>query len=66
VPDALLPNATLDAALAEAHEALAARNPKSLAAHAEAVASMPGGNTRTTLFHAPFPLSMARGEGCRL
>jgi len=61
-----LPNATLDAALAETREAFVARNPKSLAAHVEAVASMPGGNTRTTLFHAPFPLLMARGEGCRL
>jgi glutamate-1-semialdehyde 2,1-aminomutase len=61
-----LPNATLDAALAEAREAYAARNPASLAAHAEAAGSLPGGNTRSVLFHAPFPLLMARGEGCRL
>lgn len=61
-----LPNATLDAALAETREAFVARNPKSLAAHVEAAASLPGGNTRTTLHHAPFPLLMARGEGCRL
>lgn len=27
---------------------------------------MPGGNTRTTLFHSPFPLTMASGAGCRL
>ena len=27
---------------------------------------MPGGNTRSVLFHAPFPLTMVRGEGCRL
>jgi glutamate-1-semialdehyde 2,1-aminomutase len=27
---------------------------------------MPGGNTRTVLFYDPFPLSIARGEGCRL
>ena len=27
---------------------------------------MPGGNTRSVLFHGPFPLSMERGEGCRL
>ena len=27
---------------------------------------MPGGNTRTVLHYAPFPLGMARGEGCRL
>lgn len=61
-----LPNATLDAALPEAREAYAARNPASLAAHVEAAASLPGGNTRSVLFHGPFPLLMARGEGCRL
>ena len=27
---------------------------------------MPGGNTRTTLHTAPFPLTVVRGEGCRL
>jgi glutamate-1-semialdehyde 2,1-aminomutase len=61
-----LPNATLDAALAEAREAYVARNPASLAAHREAAANLPGGNTRSVLFHAPFPLLLARGEGCRL
>ena len=61
-----LANLTLDAALAEARERYVAANPRSLAAHVEAVAVMPGGNTRTVLFHAPFPLTMAHGEGCRL
>jgi glutamate-1-semialdehyde 2,1-aminomutase len=28
--------------------------------------AMPGGNTRTTLHNAPFPLTVVRGEGCRL
>ncbi len=60
------PNATLDAALAEAREAYAARNPSSLAAHEAAAESLPGGNTRSVLFHGPFPLLVARGEGCRL
>jgi glutamate-1-semialdehyde 2,1-aminomutase len=27
---------------------------------------MPGGNTRTVLHYAPFPLAMARAEGCRM
>jgi glutamate-1-semialdehyde 2,1-aminomutase len=27
---------------------------------------MPGGNTRTVLHYAPFPLAMARAQGCRL
>jgi glutamate-1-semialdehyde 2,1-aminomutase len=32
----------------------------------EATAAMPGGNTRTVLHYAPFPLAMTRAEGCRL
>ena len=28
--------------------------------------SLPGGNTRTTVYHAPFPIYAARGEGCRV
>ena len=59
-------NITLDAALSEAREAFVAANAASLAAHVEATAVMPGGNTRTVLFHAPFPLSVVRGAGCRL
>ena len=61
-----LANLSLDAALAEVRERYVAGNPASLAAHVTATASMPGGNTRTVLFHAPFPLTMARGAGCRL
>src|SRR3712207_3034405 len=60
------PNATLEAVVQEAREAFAARNPASLAAHGEAAESLPGGNTRSVLFHDPFPLLIARGEGCRL
>jgi len=64
--DTMLINSTPDAALAEARERYIGANPASLAAHMEAVAAMPGGNTRTVLFHTPFPLAMARGRGCRL
>lgn len=28
--------------------------------------SLPGGNTRTQTFYAPYPLAIARGKGCRL
>ncbi len=59
-------NADLDSALTEAKEAYVARNPKSLARFVEATAVMPGGNTRSVLFYAPFPLGFARGEGGRL
>ncbi len=61
-----LSNVTLQAALAEARERFVAANPASLAAHVEAVSVMPGGNTRTVLFHPPFPLTMVSGQGCRL
>jgi len=58
--------ATLDEAVAQARERYVARNPQSRARHEAAAASMPGGNTRTSLFHEPFPLCMASGSGCRL
>ena len=61
-----LANSTLSSCLAEARSRYVAQNPGSLAAHAAAAAVMPGGNTRTVLFHAPFPLTMTRGNGCRL
>jgi len=61
-----LRNADIDTALAEAKEAYVKRNPKSLARFVEATAVMPGGNTRTVLHYAPFPLGIARGERCRL
>ena len=61
-----LRNADIDAALTEAKESYVARNPKSFARYVEATAVMPGGNTRTVLFYPPFPLAMARAEGCRL
>lgn len=43
-----------------------ARNPRSAEHQLIAARVMPGGNTRTVLFYEPFPLVMARGEGCRL
>lgn len=63
---ALRRNSDLEAALAEAREAYAARRPRSAAIHARAREVMPGGNTRTVLFYTPFPTAMVRGEGCRL
>ena len=61
-----LRNADLDTAVAEAREAYVARNPKSLARFVEATAVMPGGNTRTVLHYDPFPIGIARAEGCRI
>jgi glutamate-1-semialdehyde 2,1-aminomutase len=59
-------NVSAEAALAEAEERYRAQNPKSLAQHREACASMPGGNTRASIHVDPFPLTIARGEGARL
>ena len=66
VPDQALVNSDLQSALDEARQAYAARNPKSFTRHQEACEAMPGGNTRTTLHNSPFPLTVVRGEGCRL
>src|SRR4051812_1067165 len=63
---ALRRNSDIEAALAEAREAYAARRPRSAAIHARAREVMPGGNTRSVLFYTPFPTAMVRGEGCRL
>jgi glutamate-1-semialdehyde 2,1-aminomutase len=52
--------------VAAATDMFRAANPKSLAQHSAAAAVMPGGNTRTVLYHDPFPLTIARGDGCRL
>ena len=61
-----LRNADVNAALTEAKEAYVKRNPKSFARFVEATAVMPGGNTRTVLHYAPFPIGIAHGEVCRL
>jgi glutamate-1-semialdehyde 2,1-aminomutase len=64
--DTALRNTDIDAALNEAKEAYVTSAPNSLARYVEATTVMPGGNTRTVLHYAPFPLAMARAEGCRL
>lgn len=43
-----------------------ARTPASALLHARARAVMPGGDTRTGTFHAPYPLFIAEGHGCTL
>jgi glutamate-1-semialdehyde 2,1-aminomutase len=53
-------------ALAQAHDRYTKRNPKSLEAHLAAHSSLPGGNTRTVLHAAPFPLTWKYGEDARL
>ena len=39
---------------------------RSYSLHDRALASLPGGNTRTTVFMKPYPIYAERGEGCRV
>ena len=59
-------NIPLAEALSEARGAYAAARPRSRAIHEAACAHMPGGNTRTVLYHGPFPVRAERGEGALL
>ena len=59
-------NISLDAALDEARSIYADARPKSRAVHEAACRHLPGGNTRTVLYHGPFPLRAERGEGACL
>jgi glutamate-1-semialdehyde 2,1-aminomutase len=52
--------------LAEAETRYAAANPESRRLHEERARFMPGGNTRTTIHQAPFPLTIVHGNGARL
>lgn len=58
--------ATLSSALEAVRERYTRSNPESLKLHREASRHLPEGNTRTVLFHAPFPLRFVHAEGCRL
>ncbi|HZT89784.1 MAG TPA: aspartate aminotransferase family protein [Stellaceae bacterium] len=66
MPDTHPANIDIAAALAEAEEHYRARNPKSRTQYEAACAAMPGGNTRSSIYAEPFPLTMARGEGAHL
>lgn len=57
---------TIDEVLAEAVAKFVAKRPKTAALHERAKAVMPGGNTRTVLFSAPFPIRAERAEGATI
>lgn len=56
----------MDAELDLARDRYIRNRPESAAAFDLAVHYMPGGNTRTVLFHSPFPLRIVSGAGCRV
>jgi glutamate-1-semialdehyde 2,1-aminomutase len=47
-------------------ERYAAATPRSAELYERAARSLPGGNTRTTIFFDPYPFYVERGEGCRV
>ncbi|KQX20557.1 aspartate aminotransferase family protein [Variovorax sp. Root434] len=59
-------HADIDQALAAAHRRFTEGNPASLRQFEEQARYMPGANSRSVLFYAPFPLTIAKGEGAAL
>ncbi|RUR66012.1 aminotransferase class III-fold pyridoxal phosphate-dependent enzyme [Variovorax guangxiensis] len=59
-------HADIDQALAAAHLRFTESNPASLRQFEEQARYMPGANSRSVLFYAPFPLTIAKGEGATL
>ncbi len=59
-------NADLVSAVADAEAGYVAANPESARLAEQARASLPGGNTRTTLHYSPFPLHVRRAAGSRI
>jgi len=57
---------TLEVAKARIEAEYRRRTPTSAALHAAAREVLPGGDTRTVTYFAPYPVYMERGEGCRL
>ncbi len=56
----------IDQALNEAVERFTAKRPKTAALHARAAKVMPGGNTRTILYTAPFPIRAESAKGSEI
>jgi len=56
----------IDGAIAEAVRRFASANPQSLAQHERAARVMPGGNARSVLYSAPFPITLVAGRKSRV
>ena len=63
---ATLSNSDISSSVAEARAAYVVARPRSQALHQQALAVMPGGNTRSVLSYGPFPTAMVFGMDCRL
>ena len=62
LPETVTPTGTdgIDAEVEQARKRYAARRPRTAALHERARQYLPGGNTRSVLYHPPFPLRIAR------
>ena len=56
----------IDSVLHDAVTRFIERHPESQRLHKLSLESLPGGNTRTLLHTAPFPVFMRKGEGSEL
>ncbi len=65
-PASELETNSLDTELDLARDRYIRNRPESAAAFKLSANFMPGGNTRTVLFHSPFPLRIVSGAGCRV
>lgn len=61
-----IPAEAVASAVADAIARYTAANPMSLAQHRTAAQVLPGGNTRSVLFSAPFPITLTDAQGCRV
>ena len=59
-------NINLDESYKEVEKKYSKQNPKSKILFQNAIDVMPGGNTRTVLHYAPFPLTFSKGQGAKL
>ena len=59
-------NFTLQDAISDVEKRYVAANPKSEAHYQAATKNMPGANTRTTIYHDPFPVVLVKGHGAKL
>ena len=63
MPEHAVRNSSLEQSLEDARRHYAEQRPETRRLHEEACENMPGGNTRTVLYHGPFPLRAASGKG---
>ncbi|MGI9524921.1 MAG: aspartate aminotransferase family protein [Hyphomicrobiaceae bacterium] len=59
----MLRNSSIGDAVADARRRFSDARPQTKMLHRQASEHMPGGNTRTVLYHGPFPIRVEKGDG---